>query len=190
MHKGQNGFSVIEIIIVFLLIAIVAATGLDVFLWHNHKTNTVQTASISSSSSNQTPGSTDPKTEQDLAKLGYALENYSNGASCLPTNLKQLDVKNLNFSLDSYQYKLLNDCTGGPGEFGYQICAYFKTNTFSASAYNSVFNVNDPDGGSPQIYSVHDEGEQCFENYLGDDSSGLQMVLNAGESKVVGGQPS
>lgn len=131
----------------------------------------------------------DNKISQDLATIGNALANYTgpNGefsSPFLPSNLRQLSLTKLNYSVGSYSYKVIKDVGGEKDRTEiYQICTNFNTNTFNVSNYNNIFGSSGVDGASTDSYSVHSSGNQCFTNDLSLIGSGLSLDLNNNEDQ-------
>jgi len=186
MLKNQKGFSLIEIAIVLLVLAVVTFIGIDVFLWHNSKTTKDQTGSNSSTSSTSISNTGDLKTEKDLATLDTAIQNYVNNQECatLPSSLSQLKLSpgKLNYAVTNYQYSNLGADCGGPGDYQFQLCASFQSNTFSSV---QSYDFSAADGGSPSGYTIHDKGKQCYTDGGGAYGPSFDIVLDSKETNLM-----
>jgi len=187
MEQNEKGFSVLELFIIILILIMIALVGWFVDS-KIHKNNSSQsTKSAVTNSSSQT--SSDTKVEQDLADIGTTLNNYANNSSStnnLPDNLSQLDLKGLNYSLEDYGYKVLDEDNGGPNASDYQICANFSNNTFTSSSYNNFTNNQLGQSEDPQMtiseFSIHSQGQQCFVvSFAPDTGYDLTIVLYTSE---------
>jgi type II secretory pathway pseudopilin PulG len=183
MKKNQRGFSVIELIIIILVVAIIGTVGY--LVWRDHKADKVLTGSTTSRSSSQSASSSDVKTGQDLASISKALIKYYYVPSNYPGlagSLSQLKIGKLNYSLSNFSYK----ASGGGGGIQYQLCANFQTDTFTVSGYGKL---SFSDGGqSATDYGIHGQGQQCFENDLAPDTDpngNFSIVFSSEETNLM-----
>ena len=190
MKNDQNGYSLIEVIVIILIFVALAIAGIDIRSWHsgNNKTNSTVTAANVA----QNNITNDVKTQYDLALIAKALNDYySNSVSSttsselktlIPSKLAQLNIIGLYKPISYYTYIPGNQSPGGPNSSSWQLCASFNRNTFTPEAYGDL-TINDG-GETVNDYGVHSSGQQCFENMLGPESS-FSLILNNTETKIM-----
>jgi len=170
----------IQILVAIYLLLVVGSIFAFYNFGHSDKANSESISSLSQKSH-------DLKTEQDLATLDTAIQNYNGGQDCktLPSSLVKLNLSpdKLNYNLANYQYTNQGADCGGPGDYGFQLCATFQSNTFSQTAYNNYEN-NIPSGGSPAAYSIHDQGKQCYTDGGGAYGPTFEIILSNQETHL------
>jgi type II secretory pathway pseudopilin PulG len=187
LYKKEEGFSVVEPLLAILVIAVIGFGGY--YIWRNdHKDKPTTAITTTSNQNNKSTQTQNPKTEQDLASIGQAIENLTPSNSAvpalvLPTSLSKLHVQ-LNYNVNSYAYKILEDDGGEKNSVAiYEICANFNSNTFSVTAYNNSSGAINNPGSSPNSYALHSQGEQCFTNSITQEVNGVDLVASNNENQ-------
>lgn len=100
------------------------------------------------------PNLTDSQIAQDLAVIEEAVWKYG---KLLPEHIDDISPKGLKGNLRDYQYQLVQQYEGGPGE-SFALCGTFHAR--SAKLNDPTFYQFSYD--SPEVYTYHTSGMQCY----------------------------
>jgi hypothetical protein len=117
----------------------------------------------------------DSDTEADLYTIEKAVLSYpaNNSGNALPATLNQVNISGLHGKVADYRYSPIQQSTGGGPTISYKICAVFatKSSKLDSASYQSYFQYSSPEG-----YTYHEAGTQCFSNEYYKDESHIKLV--------------